>query len=96
VDNIVVKFIIGYVIIISIISFFTMYRDKQLAIKHKWRVPEATLFLLAAALGSIGILLGMKVFRHKTKHIKFILGIPFILVLQLVILYFIGKHFNII
>lgn len=50
--------------------------------KYRWRVPEKTLFLLALAGGSAGALAGMYVFRHKTKHLKFVIGLPLILILQ--------------
>lgn len=71
------------------IAFITMYIDKQRAIRKKWRVPEFRLFLYAILLGSPGILLGMYVFRHKTKHMKFVLGIPAILIIQILIYIFI-------
>lgn len=60
-----------------------MYDDKKKAVKHKFRIPEATLFFFALILGSLGILSGMHTFRHKTKHLKFVLGIPSILLVQL-------------
>ena len=60
-----------------------MYTDKGRAIKHKWRIPEKTLFLLAIIGGSIGSNLGMYTFRHKTKHWYFVWGIPAILLAQI-------------
>ena len=60
-----------------------MLADKRKAQKKLWRIPEATLLTVAAIGGSIGSLLGMYTFRHKTKHLKFTLGIPAILILQL-------------
>ena len=63
-----------------------MYIDKQKSIKHKWRIQEKTLFLSAAIGGSIGSLLGMYIFRHKTKHKNFKIGIPIILFIQLTFL----------
>jgi uncharacterized membrane protein YsdA (DUF1294 family) len=60
-----------------------MLADKFKARKKLWRIPEATLMTVAALGGSIGSLLGMYTFRHKTKHIKFTLGIPVILVIQI-------------
>ena len=53
----------------NIIAFFLMGIDKYKAKKHKWRIPEATLFISSIAGGSIGALLGMYTFRHKTKHL---------------------------
>lgn len=82
-----IKLLLYYFIIVNLVSFVTMYIDKRKAQAHKWRIPEGRLFLLASALGSIGILAGMQVFRHKTKHMKFVIGIPFIIVLQIIIVY---------
>lgn len=83
------KYLIIYVIIINLLAFCTMGQDKKLAINHNRRVSEKTLFLFALLLGAPGIWLGMYVFRHKTKHIKFIIFIPVIFVLNIITLYFI-------
>ena len=56
--------------------------DKRKARRGAWRIPEKTLFLLPLLGGSVGALLGMKVFRHKTKHWYFVWGIPIILLAQ--------------
>ena len=63
-----IKFIVAYMIIINIIGLFSMLIDKRRAIKNKWRIPEKTLFLIAILGGSIGSNIGMRLFRHKTKH----------------------------
>ena len=63
-----------------------MYVDKRRAIKRKWRISEHTLILTSILGGSIGSLIGMYTFRHKTKHLKFKLGIPIILTIQVVLL----------
>jgi uncharacterized membrane protein YsdA (DUF1294 family) len=63
-----------------------MYNDKQKAKRNEWRVPERTLWILTVIGGSLGILLGMKSFRHKTKHTAFRLGVPFIILIQCTIL----------
>ena len=60
-----------------------MLVDKRKAVKKKWRIPEATLLFWAAIGGSVGALAGMYVFRHKTKHPKFTLGVPAILIAQI-------------
>lgn len=60
-----------------------MLVDKVKAKKNRWRISERTLMLSAALGGSVGALLGMYTFRHKTKHIKFTLGVPAILLAQL-------------
>lgn len=74
-----------YLIVINAVGFLLMLIDKVKAKKNAWRIPEATLFLVAAIGGSIGSLLGMYTFRHKTKHIQFIVGMPLILAAQIVI-----------
>lgn len=77
-----VKYIALYLIIINIITFAVFGIDKRKAIKHKWRVPEATLFILSIIGGSLGGIFGMYIFHHKTKKIYFLIGIPLIFVLQ--------------
>ena len=67
------------------LAFFVMLMDKLRAKKKRWRVPEAVLFTLALLGGSLGIWAGMYLVRHKTRHLKFVLGIPLILILQVVI-----------
>lgn len=74
-----------YLLIINAAGLILMLADKIKAKKHLWRIPEATLFLTAVLGGSAGCLLGMYAFRHKTKHLKFTLGMPLILVAQIVI-----------
>lgn len=81
--------LIYYLIFINIISFLTMFIDKKKAIKRKWRIKESTLFLLSFIGGSLGILLGIYSFRHKTKHLKFTLGIPLIIIVQVLLFFFI-------
>lgn len=78
-----------YLILINIIAFITIYIDKQKAINHRWRIKESTLFFLSIIGGSLGTFLGMYTFHHKTKHIKFTLGIPLIMILQILIFFFI-------
>ena len=78
-----IKLLVLYLLIVNVLGFLLMLVDKVKAKKNLWRIPEATLFLVAAIGGSIGSLLGMYTFRHKTKHIQFILGMPVILALQI-------------
>ena len=77
------KLILLYLLIVNALGFLLMLVDKRKAQKNLWRIPESTLLLMAAIGGSIGSLAGMYRFRHKTKHLKFTLGIPAILILQL-------------
>ena len=80
--------IIKYLLAINVLAFAVYGVDKWKAKRDKWRIPEDTLIWLAVAGGSVGALLGMNLFRHKTKHRKFFLGIPAILLVQLGLLYF--------
>ena len=78
-----IKALLIYLAAVNLAAFVLYGIDKRKAVKHKWRIPEATLILIAAIGGSVGALLGMFFFRHKTKHIKFIVGVPLILVIQI-------------
>lgn len=77
-----------YLIGINILTFLIFGADKWKAKRDKWRIPEDTLIWLAIVGGSVGALLGMYLFRHKTKHRKFQIGIPVILLVQAGLLYF--------
>lgn len=79
------KLILGYLLLINAVSFLLMLVDKQKARKNLWRIPESTLLTSAALGGSIGMLMGMYTVRHKTKHLKFTLGVPAILIAQIAI-----------
>ena len=82
------KFLILYLLIVNAAGFLVMTLDKLLAKKKAWRIPERTLMGFAAIGGSIGVLLAMYTVRHKTKHAKFYLGVPAILVAQIGIFLF--------
>ena len=82
-------FILIYLLIVNAAGFFSMLLDKLYAKKKLWRIPEATLLGVAAIGGSIGALMGMYLMRHKTRHLKFTVGIPVILALQVILLIFI-------
>ena len=73
------KLLLYYLLIINAAGFLLMLVDKWKAKKNRWRVRESTLLLVAALGGSVGSLAGMYLFRHKTRHLKFTLGIPLIL-----------------
>ena len=77
--------ILIYLLIINVVTFIVYGIDKYKAKHAKWRIPEATLLLLAAIGGSIGAWCGMKVWRHKTMHKKFKYGVPVIFILQVVL-----------
>lgn len=86
-----IYFLGAYLAVINLDGFLLMAADKRRAKKNKRRIPEATIFLVAVLGGSLGVLLGMYAFRHKTLHTKFTVGVPLLLffqtVLTLVILY---------
>lgn len=73
-----------YIAVMSVIAFLMYGADKMLAVKDMRRISEAVLLLIALVGGSVGALLGMIVFRHKTRHLKFQIGVPAILLCQLV------------
>lgn len=80
--------IIIYLLIINMIAFLAMWIDKTKAKKGKWRISETTLLLLGVLGGSIGGMIGMYTFRHKTKKKRFTIGMPAILIIEIII-YFI-------
>ena len=77
------KILILYLVFINLLTFAAYGIDKRKAQKNAWRIKESTLLLLAAAGGSVGALLGMQIFRHKTRHPKFTVGVPLILLVQI-------------
>lgn len=87
------KIFLVYIIIVNIVAFAMMGIDKKRAIRHQWRIPEKSLFISALLLGSVGANIGMQVFRHKTKHIQFVIGMPLILIIQAAITVFLLYKF---
>ena len=77
---------IGYLLIINLIGFIIMGVDKKRAIRGAWRISEASLFMAALIGGSLGCIMGMRCFRHKTRHPKFKYGLPAIFIAQICIL----------
>lgn len=87
-----IKYILLYFLVINVIGFFAMGIDKYKAKKDLWRIPEGTLMLLCLLGGGIGTIAGMYTFRHKTKKLKFTIGMPTILIAEIVgIVYLIVK-----
>ena len=80
-----------YLIVINVVTFLVYGIDKWKAKQGSWRISEATLLILAAIGGSIGALLGMKVWRHKTQHKKFKYGLPLILIIQIILIGYLSK-----
>ncbi len=79
------EYVLIYLLIVNVYTFYLMYSDKKKAREHKYRIPEKTLFMWALLGGSPGSMLGMHIWRHKTKHLSFRLGMPLILILQIVV-----------
>lgn len=79
-------FIIGYLICINLAGLASMGIDKRKAVRRQWRIPEATLFLIALLGGSLGSIIGMQLFRHKTRHWYFVVGMPAVFFLELALL----------
>jgi uncharacterized membrane protein YsdA (DUF1294 family) len=77
-----------YVIIINVLGIIVMFVDKRKAINNQWRIPERTLWMLAGVGGAIGVWIGMKRFRHKTKHTSFRVGVPIVIMIQFGLLLF--------
>ena len=84
-----IELFIYCILAVNVITFVVYGIDKLKAKMGGWRIPEATLLLLAAIGGSIGAWCGMMLFRHKTKHWKFKLGVPLIFILQFALLVYV-------
>ena len=80
-----------YLIAINIVTFLVYGIDKWKAKQGSWRISEATLLILAVIGGSIGALLGMKIWHHKTMHKKFKYGLPLILIIQIILIGYLSK-----
>ena len=83
-NNLVLSIILAYVAVISLISIIVCIYDKKISKKNKveLRTPEKTLLILSALGGSVAMFITMLIIRHKTKHVKFMLGIPLIMAVQ--------------
>lgn len=88
------KYIVLYLILINAAAFLLMLADKLRAKRNLWRIPERTLLTAALLGGCPGAIAGMHLFRHKTKHLKFVLGLPLILALQIICAILLYGHFS--
>lgn len=79
------KMIVWYIVLSNLTAFLVYGMDKRRARQHKWRIPERWLLGVALLGGSAGALVGMYLFRHKTRKRKFVIGIPVILMVQLIL-----------
>ena len=86
--RIVTLVVLAYLAVMTIVGLIILKADKTKAEKNKWRIKEATLFLVSAIGGSLGTWAGMYLFRHKTKHWYFVVGMPLILIAHIALLVF--------
>lgn len=86
IESIGISNVIIYLIVINIVGFFAMGIDKWKAKNDAWRIPENTLFGITALGGGIGTIVGMYTFRHKTQKPKFTIGLPAILILEIILI----------
>ena len=84
-----VYFYAGYLLFMNVLALFLMLADKRLAKKHRWRIPERTLLTAALFGGCAGEFLGMYLFRHKTRHAKFVITLPLLILLWSAMSYFV-------
>lgn len=87
--DVIFYLLLGLILFMNIIGFIIMGMDKYKAKKKLWRIPEKIFFMVAVFGGAIGVYAGMLFFRHKTKHWYFMLGVPAILLAELIITFFI-------
>ncbi len=80
-----------YILLINVISFILFFVDKQKAKNRQWRISESKLLFFALIGGSLGEILGMKIFRHKTKTPKFYIGLPIILIVNFIFFYYLSR-----
>lgn len=85
------KFIIAYALMVNLFGFILCFIDKRKAVKNQWRVPEIRFFIVAVLGGGPGVLAGIYKFRHKTKHKKFTVGIPAIIIIECILLMLLWK-----
>lgn len=77
-----------YFLGVNFFGFLTIAYDKHKAKSHGWRIPEMRFFLIGLVMGAPGIFIGMKVFRHKTQHKRFVVGIPVLIAINIIAGYF--------
>lgn len=90
----ILYFVALYLTVINLTGFAVMGIDKRKAVRHLWRVRESTLFLIALIGGSLGSIIGMRVFHHKTRHWYFVYGMPAILILQVILVVLVLRNYT--
>ncbi|WP_284139797.1 MULTISPECIES: DUF1294 domain-containing protein [unclassified Virgibacillus] len=83
--------IILYYLSLNVLGFVLMGVDKEKAKKHKWRIPEQQLLTLVLLGGGVGVWSGMRFFHHKTRHTKFTIGIPFLLLIHIGVVIYMSR-----
>ena len=84
--------LVGYILIINMLTFIVFVVDKKRAVKNRWRISEKTLMTMTVIGGSFGALLSMSMFRHKTRKPLFKYGVPLVMIVELVIMYKLYIH----
>ena len=79
-----------YLFVVNIVGFFAMGIDKAKAKKKAWRIQEKTLLMIAVLGGAIGVWLGMEIFRHKTKHLRFKYVVPLIFIIEVIVWFYLS------
>ena len=93
--NRLIIYIVLYLFVINLLTFLLFREDKRRSKSNGWRIAEGTLFSFCVFGGSIGGLLGMRIFHHKTKHLQFSLGIPLILIFQVgIVIFLLYRNFG--
>lgn len=89
------KSVILYFAALNTLTLLIMYADKRKSRAHAWRISESAIFTLSFLGGATGTLLGMELFRHKTKHVRFKFGIPLLMLANLFIYYLVLSYINV-
>lgn len=84
-----------YLLLVNLFAAVVTLVDKRKSIKGKWRVSEKNLFIIALLGGSVGMYITMRIIRHKTRHNRFMIGLPAIFILQMVLLLYFSKFYQI-
>ena len=92
-DNLVLSILLAYIAVISLISIVVCIYDKKISKKNRveLRTPEKSLLILSALGGSVAMFITMLIIRHKTKHVKFMLGIPLIMIIQAGVIFLLAR-----
>ena len=90
IEQVGIQKIVIYLLVVNVLGFFMMGIDKWKAKNNGWRIPEKSLFTITALGGGIGTIVGMYIFRHKTQKPYFVIGLPAILILEIILLIYLN------